>query len=628
MQAVPPYSDQPGEPGLARKLGYFLVPFVVVLALLALLVGGVMAVYQSQHAGRIYTGVSVAGVDLSGLTAEEAEAALNTALAFPPDARYTLVDPTSNLEWQYTPDQLGIRTDTATTVAVALDVGRSGGPLARLQDTFQSWYYGRTIAPILVFDEGQLDAAVAEIAASTEQPPTSASWTFDGAQQVYSPPQIGRTLDRADLRDRLLLPVGNLQPASIELLVHEVVPPVYDAPQTAERIERILSEPVTFYFAEPLEDLDLDGVTLAAEDMAGWLRVELVTNDLGVQEHRVFIDENAARSWLGQFANQVRRQPENARYYFNDDTRELVLVAPHVNGRELDVDATINQLVTQLESGNLSVPLVMKAITPLASSDATAVELGITELITETTTWFYGSSDERKHNIARAAANFYGIVVAPGEEFSFNRYLGSISEADGYEEGLIIVGGRTIKGVGGGVCQVSTTLYQSAFWSGFPIVERWEHGYMVGYYNDGEGPGMDATVFSPIVDLRFINNTPHHLLIENYYNEEFESLTFKFYSTSMGRTIEKSEPVFSNEVAAPDEDIWEFDADLPEGTVVQYDYATEGARVDVQRTVLNADGDLLEERTFTSNYIPWPNVYRYGPGVEPGDYSLVPDTNN
>ncbi len=628
MQAVPPYSDRPGKPGPARKLGYFLVPFVVVLALLALLVGGVMAVYQSQHAGRIYTGVSAAGVDLSGMTAEEAEAALNTALAFPADTRYTLIDPATNLEWQYTPDQLGIRTDTATTVAAALDVGRSGGPLARLQDTFQSWYYGRSIAPILVFDEGQLDAAVAEIAAGTEQPPASAAWTFDGTEQVYSPPQIGRTLDRTDLRERLLMPVGNLQPASIELLVHEVVPPVYDAPQTAERIERILSEPVTFYFAEPLEDLDLDGVTLAAEDMAGWLRVELVTNDRGVQEHSVFIDENAARSWLGQYANQVRRQPENARYYFNDDTRELVLVAPHVNGRELDVDATINQLVTQLESGNLSVPMIMKAVTPLASSDATAVELGITELITETTTWFYGSSDERKHNIARAAANFYGIVVAPGEEFSFNKYLGSISEADGYEEGLIIVGGRTIKGVGGGVCQVSTTLYQSAFWSGFPIVERWEHGYMVGYYNDGEGPGMDATVFSPIVDLRFINNTPHHLLIENYYNEEFESLTFKFYSTSMGRTIEKSEPVFSNEVAAPEEDIWEFDADLPAGTVVQYDYATQGARVDVERTVLNADGELLEERTFTSNYIPWPNVYRYGPGVEPGDYSLVPDTNN
>jgi vancomycin resistance protein YoaR len=282
---------------------------------------------------------------------------------------------------------------------------------------------------------------------------------------------------------------------------------------------------------------------------------------------------------------------------------------------------------TQLENGNLAVPLVVTDIVPAANANATAADLGITELITENTTWFYGSSDERKHNIARAAANFYGVVVEPGEEFSFNRYLGSISEADGYEEGLIIVGGRTIKGVGGGVCQVSTTLYQSAFWSGFPIVERWEHGYMVGYYDDGEGQGMDATVFSPVVDLRFINNTPYHLLIENYYNEENESLTFKFYSTSMGRRIVKEEPVYENIVPAPEEDIWEFDPDLPEGTVVQYDYATEGAQVTVNRQVFNADDQLIEERAFVSNYIPWPNVYRYGPGVEPGDYSLVPDNN-
>jgi vancomycin resistance protein YoaR len=188
-----------------------------------------------------------------------------------------------------------------------------------------------------------------------------------------------------------------------------------------------------------------------------------------------------------------------------------------------------------------------------------------------------------------------------------------------------IVGGRTIEGVGGGVCQVSTTLYQNAFLAGFPITERWEHGYMLGYYNDGEGPGMDATVYSPIVDTKFINNTPYHLLIENYYNEEFEALTFKMYSTSMGREVEKSEPVFSDVVPAPEEDVWEYDPDLPPGTVEQIDWAVEGARVAVDRVVRNADGETIIDETVVSNYIPYPNVYHYGPGVEPYDYSLVPD---
>jgi vancomycin resistance protein YoaR len=148
---------------------------------------------------------------------------------------------------------------------------------------------------------------------------------------------------------------------------------------------------------------------------------------------------------------------------------------------------------------------------------------------------------------------------------------------------------------------------------------------MVPYYDDGEGPGMDATVFSPIVDMKFINNTPHHLLVENYYNEEFEALTFKMYSTSMGREVEKTGPVFNDVVPPPEEDVWEFDPDLPEGTVEQIDWAVEGARVSVDRVVRNADGEVMIDETIVSNYIPYPNVFRYGPGVEPYDYSLVPD---
>ena len=136
---------------------------------------------------------------------------------------------------------------------------------------------------------------------------------------------------------------------------------------------------------------------------------------------------------------------------------------------------------------------------------------------------------------------------------------------------------------------------------------------------------MDSTVFSPIVDFRFIHNTPYHLLIENYYNEEEESLTFKFYSTSLGRTVVKEGPIFEDVVPAPTEDVWQFDETLAPGTVEQIDWATEGARVTVNRTVYNANGDLILQDSFVSNYIPWPNVFNYGPGVDAPDYSLVPD---
>jgi vancomycin resistance protein YoaR len=141
---------------------------------------------------------------------------------------------------------------------------------------------------------------------------------------------------------------------------------------------------------------------------------------------------------------------------------------------------------------------------------------------------------------------------------------------------------------------------------------------------------MDATVFSPIVDLKFTNNTPHHLLIENYYNEEFEALTFKFYSTTLGRQVVKEVLPWENIVPAPEVDEWVFDEDLPPGTVQQIDWATDGADVTVIRTVYNAEGQPLygDQEIVRSHYIPYPNVFHYGPGVEPFDYSLVPENED
>ncbi|RMH02160.1 MAG: hypothetical protein D6706_00655 [Chloroflexi bacterium] len=625
MQAVRPFSRF-GNGRFSSNLGYFFLPPIVAIVLVVLLLAVIVTGYQGRHTNRVFTGVAVGHIDLSGMTREEAKAALSEAFTYTEQPVLMLKDPATGQQWLKTPAELGLRFDLDQTVTAAYQVGRSGNPFRRLQEMFTSWYYGRSLGPVLVFDENQFNAAIASLTAEINHPPANATLVFDGQNANYIPGQTGRVLDVAELRQRLLDPISQFQPAEIDLLVHEIKPAVYDETAVAAQIQNILKgEPVTFYLQEPLDDLDLQPIELPAETLKSWLRVEMITNPDGTNSYHVFLDENAAREWLSQYAPIIHRDPVNARFYFDDDTRELVLVAPHINGRELDIEATLNRLQQQIGTPDHAIPFVIREITPTVHADATAAELGITELISEKTTWFRGSTDARKHNIARAAANFYGIVIAPGEEFSFNKYLGTISEADGYAEGLIIVGGRTIRGIGGGVCQVSTTMFQTAFWAGFPITERWEHGYMLGYYNDGEGPGMDATVFSPIVDFRFINNTPYHLLIENYYNEEEESLTFKFYSTSLGRTVVKEGPIFEDIVPAPTEDVWQFDETLEPGTVEQIDWATEGARVTVNRTVYNANGDLILQDSFVSNYIPWPNVFNYGPGVNAPDYSLVPD---
>ena len=628
MQATSPQPFETGNGTLRRNLAYFFAAPLATVLLLFVGLAILLVSYQSRHNGRIFTGISVMGVDLSQMEMGEAEVALSQNFSYPTSEQITLVDPATNQEFSKTPAELGLTFDTAKTVEAAYALGRSGGPMQQAREMFDSYYYGRSLAPVLILDESQLDNSLAELAAELNTSPINAAFDLSGSDTNYAVGQPGRFVDVADARNRLITPLTSFRPAEVELLVHEVAPAVFDPGTAAVEIQQILGSPVTFYLQQPLDDLDLAPITLSNNDLAAWLRVEV--NETAVtNSHNVFIDENALRHWLRQFEDQLYREPVNARYYFDDNTRELVLVAPHVNGRELDIEATIAQFKAQVNTPNRSIPFVLKDIVPAANATATAAELGITELITETTTWFSGSSDARKHNIATAAANFYGIVVAPYEEFSFNDYLGSITEADGFTEGLIIVGGQTIAGIGGGVCQVSTTLYQTAFFAGFPIEERLPHGYMLGYYRDGAGHGMDATVYNDgdiNIDMKFINNTPHHLLIENYFSEENQALTFKFYSTSLGRSVVKEEPVFANvtEVPGPDEDRWEHVDTIEPGTVEKIDWATEGATVSVRRLVYNADGVLINDNTFVSNYIPVPNVFHYGDDVEPYSYDLVP----
>lgn len=606
-----------------------LVPPITALVLIVLLVAFSVAGFQSEYDGRIYPGVTVNGIELGEMSLAEAETALAAAFPAGEQPLVTLIDAESGRTWQKSHAELGLRLDREATAEAAYKLGRRVNPFTNLRDMFQSWYYGRAVAPVFILDEGQMAAAVNELAGEVNRSAANAELRVDAETAVYIPSQVGRILDQDALRAALAAELLSFQPLTVNLQVTEVAPTINDPITVSTGIQHTFNSPLTLYLQEPLDEADLQPITLQPDELVRWLRVDVVEDDNGNLQHSVFIDENAARHWVSQFAAELYREPVRARFYFDDNTRELVLVAPHVNGRELDVEATVQRLIAQANTPNRSVPFIVNEIVPAVNASATATELGITELLTETTTWFYGSSDARKHNIARSAANFYGIVVAPGEEFSFNKYLGSISEADGYEQGFIIIGGQTVEGIGGGVCQVSTTLYQTAFNAGFPITERWPHGYMLGYYNDGEGPGMDATVFSPIVDMKFINNTPHHLLIENYYNEEFEALTFKFYSTSLGRRVEKEMLPWENvtEVPSSDQDRWEYRENMEPGTVEQIDWATEGADVTVRRTVYNANGEVIEERLFVSNYLPVPNVFHYGPGVEPYDYSLVPNDN-
>ena len=199
--------------------------------------------------------------------------------------------------------------------------------------------------------------------------------------------------------------------------------------------------------------------------------------------------------------------------------------------------------------------------------------------------------------------------------------MGDISLENGYAEALIIYNGQTITGVGGGVCQVSTTLFRTAYFGGYPIVERHEHDYRVRYYEqtatgyDDKLAGLDATVYFPLVDLKFTNDRPYWLLMETYFNADDSSLTWEFYSTDDARTVDVQNLGLQNIVSEQDS-VFEENPGLSSGDISQDDWWYEdGADITVTRSVTRGGQVLFTDSTKT-HYEAHPYVCQYGPGTD------------
>ncbi len=567
--------------------------------------------YMAAHEDRIYTGVSVMDIDLSQMTQQEAASALGQVAGRFDVTDVSLVDPRSgsitNVAWS----ELGVALDVDAMVDQAFVFGRNQTDPS--QDIFRAWYSGQPLPAVWIIDEAQIENVLGDLEVAINQPLQDGSYTFESGEIAATSTQTGFTLDRPKLRTELLALAQKPTAAVVELSIEEAVPQTVAVSVAAEELSLLLSGPISFFVEQPVDSADLNPLTLSVAEIEAWITVEDVD---GMPQ--VSLDTGAAREWLLSHALNYDRFGERARFYFDDLTQELVLIKPHINGRTLDTSLTMERLLAQINTPNRSVALAMNEIVPDVHSGSTAAELGITELLSAETTYFYDSAPERKHNIRLGASKFHGIVVAPAEEFSFNEYVGSISAAAGFQEGLVIIGGRTQGGIGGGICQVSTTIFQTVFWSGLAIGARNQHGYRVPYYEMApkgeEKPlGMDAAIYTPIVDFTFTNNTPHHLLIEAYYREDAQSLEFKFYSTSLGRTVERDINVWNEQ--QPGRDKWIFNPDLESGEIKQVEWSAGGADVMVHRVVLNQWGDQRDEDFFQSEYSPWSNVFEYGPDV-------------
>lgn len=615
-RSVPNYPPNPQQPVPRRGLNPWFIRlpllFVTGSILLVLVLSLFLLAFQLRFRDTIYPGVSALGMPLSGMTIEEATATLETQFSYGSNAVFTFRD--GDNIWQMTAADLGVGFDAAETANQAFAVGHDNNPLLDMPAQADAWFTGRSISPVITYDQNVAVAQFEAMAAEINRESVNASLALNGAQVVTTESQTGRRLDIGATMTRLNEVIMRLDTgAEIALVINETPPLVSSVATTATQIQTALSAPVRLTATDQI-GTQLGPWTVTVDQIAALLSVHLANNGDGTQSYTVDIDMGAFENFLAQLAPGLITPPRDGRFEFNDATGQLEVIQPASSGRTLNVAETL----VRLEEGvftpdNRLVPMAFDYTLPRYHNQITGAELGIRELVAESTTYYTGSSQNRRTNIAVSASKFNGLIIGPGEEFSFNTHLGEISYENGFVDGLVIFSTGTATGIGGGVCQVSTTVFRAAFEGGFAITERNSHGYRVGYYElDNAPPGLDAAIWQPERDFRFQNNTPHHLLIETSIMPNDNALQFRFYSTQHWRA-ELEDPIIKALVPAPG-NRFEANSDLQPGEIVQVDFSAEGADVTVYRNIYDMQGNLVREDHEFTHYLPWQAVFQVAPG--------------
>lgn len=336
----------------------------------------------------------------------------------------------------------------------------------------------------------------------------------------------------------------------------------------------------------------------------------------------IAFNQSALDKKIESLAPKINQPAVDAVFQFQSGTGpdgrgRVVAFSPSKDGLAIDQKLLEENLLTryrELFAGRPAQELIFNIptkIVPPAIKSSTADDLGIKNLLGRGESYFYDSIPTRVYNIGLGAQKINGSLIKPSEIFSFNNAIGTISAIFGFQKAYVIKEGKTVLDDGGGVCQVSTTLYRAVLNSGLPVIERTAHTYRVGFYEQGGFlPGLDATVFPPSPDFKFKNDTGNYLLIQGAIDYNRAKLTFDIFGTDDGRKTTILGPYILSTSPPPDP-IYEDDPALPAGVEKQVDTAHYGAEVYFKRTVTRGQETLINE-TVKSSFVPWPARYLRG----------------
>ncbi len=581
-----------------------------VAAAAGLTVAAVGIALPVRSADLYYPGTSVHGIDVGGMTRPEAEAILREAMA-PLETRaitYTFED----VRWDASLADLGMSIDVAGMLDEAYAHGRGVNPVNRYA-TLVSQGRSVDVRLKLVTNDVVLDRYLQTINNQISVEAVNAQLARRGTDVEIVAEKPGRQVDVESARTATRDAVSTGRALDVAVPVADVQPNLYASELEGARDEAtlLIADPIVFTYRDVSYDFD-------SNELAGALVIS--------PDGAASLDLTRLADRMQQIADDASIPPVNAKLGWDAG---LVVLEDDVDGLGVDMEEFGNRiLATSRSETDRTVDLPTETVRAAARTD-NVDDLGITDHIAYGSSLYTGSNETRAANVVAAANNVSYKMVGPGETFSFNQQMGPISVENGFVEGKIIQGDWTASDLGGGVCQVSTTVFRAAFYAGFRFSEWNHHGWRLPFYEtDDSPPGLDAAIYQPNTiyesekDLKFINALDSWLLLMMVLDGE--SITAHLYGRPNGWVVEVGDARISDPIK-PGAPVYRENPELKAGQRQRVKAAQDGYDVSIERKVTDADGNIVSDGDFTSNYRSQPEIWEVGPGT-PG-VTITEDDN-
>jgi vancomycin resistance protein YoaR len=566
---------------------------IALVAFLGLiLVGVVSAIVYAGSPATLAQGIRVDGVDVGGLS--EAEAALLLKHRSEASRGQPVTFSVAGHRFALKANQVGLTSDWAAAVAAARHKGDGFGPLRGLRRA-ELRLFGGDVAAQATYDRGALKREVARIAKVVDRPHREAAVVRRGLHASTVPARAGRVLDRAAAGTAIVAALASMSRGQWIALPTKVDEPNVTGPMLLRALRQTrtaLSAPVVLT------------VGPTRYRLPRWRIAELLELPAnGATKLR--IAGPGADKYFERLQKVVNRPARDAQFVVIPNG---ITIRPDKPGLVVDVPATARALLAaSVRRLNRVVPVAV--VTHAAKrTTADAKAMGINGIVSSYTT-YYGGVPNRIHNVQVVSHLVDNTLIGPGKEFSFNGTTGERNAAKGLLEAPVIINGELENGLGGGTCQVSTTVFNAAYEAGLPITARTNHALYISHYPQGR----DATVNYPDIDLKFVNDTGHWLLLRTFVSSS--SLSVNLYGTPQHRRVESETAPLVTTGPVPVKQVP--DPDLYVGTKVVEESGSAPSSTSVTRRVYDQDGKLLYENTWYSSYVGEKEIVNVGTKPKP-----------